>query len=174
MNLRTLFSSKNNDWETPDWLFDQLNREFNFTLDVCATPENAKCALYFTPEQNALIQDWTPNVCFMNPPCGRDIGKWVKKAYAESTRGATVVCLLPARTDTSWWHDVVMLGAAEIRFIRGRVRFKGGKWSAPFPSAIVVFRPGVHQLRVTPYWREVHHDCTAPCLDATGYISATG
>ena len=134
----TLFSSKKLDWETPLELFEALDREFGFDLDVCATADNAKCARYYTPEQDGLKQRWE-GVCWMNPPYGRDIGKWIRKAYEESLRGATVVCLVPSRTDTSWWHDYCLKG--EIRYIRGRLRFGGARANAPFPSAIVIFRP---------------------------------
>lgn len=133
------FSSKTSDWETPQDFFDLLNSEFHFELDVCAKPENAKCPRYFTPEEDGLKQKWT-GVCWMNPPYGREIGRWVKKAYDSAHGGATVVCLLPARTDTSWWHDYCMK-ADEIRFIRGRLKFGGAKHPAPFPSAVVIFRP---------------------------------
>jgi phage N-6-adenine-methyltransferase len=138
-NLAVHFSSKTCVWETPKDLFEKLNREFGFTVDVCALPENAKCERYFTPAENGLKQEWR-GACWMNPPYGREIGEWVKKAYQASLCGATVVCLLPARTDTSWWHDYVM-DATEIRFVHGRLRFVGAKSSAPFPSAVVVFRP---------------------------------
>jgi len=131
------FSSKTSEWETPQDLFDSLNKVYNFDLDVCATSENAKCDKYFTKEQNGLNQEWRGG-CWMNPPYGREIGKWVKKAYESSKTGATVVCLLPARTDTAWWWDYCMKG--EISFIRGRLKFGGSKNSAPFPSAIVVFK----------------------------------
>jgi len=134
-----LFSSATDEWETPQDLFDELNAEFSFTVDVCALPINAKCSRFFTPEQDGLIQEWSLETCWMNPPYGRQIGKWIRKAYEESQKGATVVCLLPARTDTAWWHDYCVKG--EIRFIRGRLKFGGSKNSAPFPSAIVIFRP---------------------------------
>lgn len=137
MNTAVMFSSKTDEWETPQALFDQLNDEFNFTLDVCALPENAKCEAYFTPEQDGLKQEWT-GVCWMNPPYGREIGKWVKKAYTEAQKGITVVCLLPSRTDTRWWHEYCMKG--EVRFIKGRLKFGKSNNSAPFPSAIVIFR----------------------------------
>lgn len=138
-NLAVHFSSKTSVWETPKDLFEKLDLEFGFTLDVCALPENAKCERFFTPEKDGLKQDWK-GVCWMNPPYGREIGEWVKKAFQASIYGATVVCLLPARTDTAWWHAYV-LEATEIRFLKGRLRFVGAKSSAPFPSAIVVFRP---------------------------------
>ena len=98
------FSSNTDLWETPQKFFDKLDAIYHFELDVCALPSNAKCKRFYTPEQNALIQPWC-GICWMNPPYGRGIGQWVKKAYDSSLLGATVVCLLPARTDTAWWHD---------------------------------------------------------------------
>lgn len=127
------YSSKTDLWETPADLYRSIEAVYHPTLDVCATPDNAKCARYFTKDEDGLTQDWR-GVCWMNPPYGREIGKWVRKA---ATCGATVIALLPARTDTAWWHDYVM--GNEITFIRGRLKFGGGKNSAPFPSAIVVF-----------------------------------
>lgn len=132
-----LFSSGSVDWETPQNLFDEYDQQFHFTLDVCANSENAKCEKYFTVGDDGLSQDWQ-GVCWMNPPYGREIGKWMTKVYKSSLNGATVVCLIPARTDTRWWHEYAMKG--EIRFLRGRIRFVGGKSCAPFPSAIVIFR----------------------------------
>jgi phage N-6-adenine-methyltransferase len=131
------FMSEKMDWGTPQELFDRLNQEFHFTLDVCALPENAKCKRFFSPKENGLQQKWT-GVCWMNPPYGREIEQWMQKALQESERGATVVCLVPARTDTEWWHKYALHG--EIRFIRGRVKFQGADATAPFPSAIVIFR----------------------------------
>lgn len=131
--------SKRYDWETPQWLFDVLNAEFGFTLDPCATPQNAKCKKFFTPEINGLKQSWANEIVFLNPPYGREIGQWVKKAYEEID--ATVVCLLPARTDTYWWHKYVMK-ADEIRFIKGRLKFGKAQHNAPFPSAIIIFKKG--------------------------------
>lgn len=132
-----LFSSRTDMWETPQHVFDELNQEFRFDVDVCATKENAKCATFFSPEMDGLKQEWE-GTCWMNPPYGRQIHLWVKKAYESSLKnGVTVVCLLPARTDTKWWHDYCMEG--EIRFIKGRLKFGDGKNSAPFPSAIVIF-----------------------------------
>ena len=133
-----LFTSDSIEYETPQELFDTLNEEFGFTLDVCATAENTKCFTYFDKYADGLAQDWGIDVCWMNPPYGREIGKWVKKACESSVAGAIVVCLLPARTDTKYWHDYVMK-AREIRFIKGRLRFGDTKNSAPFPSCIVVF-----------------------------------
>ena len=134
-----LFSSKTDTWETPQWFFEDLNREFCFKTDVCALPENAKCERYFTPEQDGLQEDWH-GVCWCNPPYGRSIESWVKKAH-DSARynGATVVMLLPARTDTKWFHRYIY-GKAEIRFVQGRLKFGGQKNSAPFPNMVVVFR----------------------------------
>ena len=132
------FSSKTDLWYTPDDFYEKYNGVYNFETDVCATHENAKCENYYTQEIDGLSQDWQ-GVCWMNPPYGRTIGKWMKKAYESSLNGATVVCLVPARTDTNWWHDFAMKG--EIEFIRGRLKFGGSKNSAPFPSAVVVFKP---------------------------------
>jgi|19_taG_2_1085344.scaffolds.fasta_scaffold69701_3 site-specific DNA-methyltransferase (adenine-specific) len=138
-DLKVHFSSKSSEWSTPQDLFDRLNEEWGFDLDVCATPENAKCRNYFTESDDGLSQEWGPVTCWMNPPYGRAIKHWIKKAYDESQKGSIVVCLLPSRTDTAYWHDYVMNG--EIEFIRGRLKFGEAKNSAPFPSAIVVFRP---------------------------------
>lgn len=131
-------SSATEMWATPQDFFDGLNREFGFDLDVCAVAGNAKCASFFTPEQDGLSQQWR-GVCWMNPPYGRTIGDWMRKAYESSLDGATVVCLVPARTDTRWWHEYASRG--EVRFIRGRLKFGDAKTSAPFPSAVVVFHP---------------------------------
>jgi phage N-6-adenine-methyltransferase len=136
---RVLFSSKTPVWETPQDLFDRLNAEFGFTVDVCALPENAKCERFYTPEIDGLTQRWE-GVCWCNPPYGRGIDKWIRKAYRSSRNGATVVCLVPARTDTAWFHDYVQ-GKSEIRFVRGRLRFGSSTGNAPFPSMIVIYRP---------------------------------
>lgn len=132
------FSSKSNEWETPQHIFDELDNKYHFTLDVCATKENAKCEKYYTIENDGLKQDWQ-GVCWMNPPYGREIGKWIKKSHESSLLGAIVVCLIPSRTDTSWWHDYIQ-PHAEVKFIRGRLKFSNSKNSAPFPSAIVIFK----------------------------------
>ncbi|NDD55916.1 adenine methyltransferase [bacterium] len=124
-------------WETPKDFFDEYNDLYKFETDVCAIKENAKCDRFFTPEQDGLKQEWT-GICWMNPPYGREIGKWVKKAYESSLTGATVVCLIPARTDTRWWHDYCMRG--DVKFIRGRLKFGSSKNPAPFPSAVVIFK----------------------------------
>lgn len=136
-NFKTKFGTGRQDWETPDSVFNPLHEEFQFTLDTCATIESSKCKRFFTVLDDALKQSWD-GVCWMNPPFGSQ-GRWVKKAYNESQKGATVVCLLPARTNTNWWHDYVMKG--EVRFIRGRPKFKGAIHGLPQPLAIVVFRP---------------------------------
>ena len=134
------YSSKTNEWSTPQDFFDELDKEFNFTLDPCATSENAKCTKYFTVEDDGLKQDWSNDVVFMNPPYGREIKYWVQKAYEESLKGATVVCLIPARTDTAYWHDYIFGKADDIRFLRGRLKFGGSKNPAPFPSAIIIYK----------------------------------
>jgi site-specific DNA-methyltransferase (adenine-specific) len=126
----------NYEWGTPQRLFDELHREFNFTLDVCASKELAKCPRYFTQEQNGLIQDWTGETCWMNPPYGQSIGLWLQKAVESCV---TVVCLVPSRTDNWWWHRWVMT-ADEIRFLRGRLRFAGAGDGAKYASALVIYR----------------------------------
>lgn len=125
-------------WATPDWLFDELDKEFGFTLDCCALPENAKCKRYFTPDDDGLLQPWAGTV-WCNPPYGNAIANWVAKAHRESANGVTSVCLLPARTDTRWFHEHI-LGKAEIRFIKGRLKFGGAPYNAPFPSMLVIYR----------------------------------
>lgn len=132
---KALFSSETEMWETPQWLFDELNQEFKFELDCCATQENKKCAKYFSPEQDGLAQEWTGKV-WCNPPYGREVGKWCEKAARSK---ATVVMLLPARTDTKWFHEYIY-GVAEIRFLKGRLKFGCAKNSAPFPSMVVIWR----------------------------------
>lgn len=137
MNTELHFSSKTDDWATPQDFFNNLNKTFNFTLDPCASHENHKCAKYYTKDDDGLSKSWEGETVFMNPPYGRDVKKWMKKAYEES-KHATVVCLIPARTDTAYWHDYCMKG--EITFIRGRLKFGNSKQSAPFPSAVVIFK----------------------------------
>jgi phage N-6-adenine-methyltransferase len=147
MNKKTqkvMFSSKKDDWETPRILFDTLNDQYGeFLLDVCATSVNTKYLYFFTKEQDGLSQEWHwAKKVWMNPPYGREIGKWVSKANEESESGALVVCLLPSRTCTSWFHDYIYnKPRVEVHFIRGRVRFVGAKFLAPFPSMVVVFHP---------------------------------
>ena len=139
--MKVHYSSDTNEWATPQDLYDKLDEEFNFTLDPCATDKNAKCDKYYTIKENGLIQDWSKDVVFMNPPYGREIKHWVLKAYLESKRGAIVVCLIPSRTDTRYWHDYIF-PYAEIRFLKNRMYFKNQDNEgdrAPFPSAVVVF-----------------------------------
>jgi site-specific DNA-methyltransferase (adenine-specific) len=135
-----LFTSRTEEWETPDYVFLSLKKEFDFQVDVCATSKNAKCKIFFDLSVDGLKREWSPFRCWMNPPYGRNIAKWMKKAYDESRRGALVVCLIPSRTDTKWWHEWVMK-ASEIRFIIGRISFGNSKNSAPFPSCIVIYYP---------------------------------
>lgn len=140
LNTEVLFSSKEEKWETPQDFFDKLNEEFHFTLDAAASSDNAKCTNYFTEEQDGLAQSWGGHTVWCNPPYCRKTGLWVKKAYEEHQRtGCTVVMLLPSRTDVRWFHDYI-LGKAEIRFIKGRLKFGGSKNSAPFPSIVVIYR----------------------------------
>lgn len=136
----TLFSSKRHDWETPQAFFDELDREFHFTLDPCATPETAKCEKFFTAKENGLDQNWGGETVFCNPPYGRELPKWIEKCAKES-KHAKVVMLIPARTDTRAFHEFIY-GKAEIRFLKGRLKFRvDGKeeYPAPFPSMVVVF-----------------------------------
>jgi len=149
------FSSERDNWETPQNFFDKLNEEFGFTLDVCAEDNTAKCEKYYTKKDDAFTKEWK-GVCWMNPPYGRGIGVWLKKAYETSQNGSTIVCLIPSRTDTKWWHDYIMK-SSEIRFVKGRLKFDGHKNSAPFPSAVVVFKKLQHNLekqRFSSYERE--------------------
>lgn len=141
MNNAVMFSSVTDLWETPQEFFNMRDEEFHFQTDVCAIPENAKCNYFFTPEIDGLKIPWTGR-CYCNPPYGRKIGKWVEKAAKEVQRGVPlVVMLLPARTDTKWFHEYIY-GKAEIRFIKGRLKFGNSKNSAPFPSMIVIFEGG--------------------------------
>lgn len=135
------YNGNGREWETPPELFADLDREFHFTLDPCATPTNAKCGRFFTEEDNGLTQDWGTERVFMNPPYGREVYAWTKKARESALQGALVVGLLPASTDLAWWHDDVV-GHAEVRYIRGRVRFiTGGPYRASgfFASVIVIW-----------------------------------
>ena len=136
-----MFSSATDNWSTPQDFFDKLNDEFHFTLDVCADENNHKCEHYYTKEIDGLGRPWIGTV-WCNPPYGRKIGEWVRRAYISSQIGsATVVMLLPARTDTRWFHDYIYNNPnTEIRFIKGRLKFGGCKNSAPFPSMVVIFR----------------------------------
>ena len=139
---KVMFSSKTAEWTTPQAFYDRLNQEFNFTLDPCCTDETAKCSTYYTEDDDGLTQPWAGHSVFMNPPYGRSIKDWIRKAYEESRKPNTVVvALIPARTDTRYWHDYCM-EASEIRFIKGRLKFGESNNSAPFPSAVVVFGSG--------------------------------
>ena len=144
MNLVTLSTGKD-DWETPQEFFDALDAEFHFTLDACATPENAKCARYFTPEQDGLRQDWQGETVWCNPPYSqKKPGQkaWIQKCHDEAQKpGTTCVMLIPARTDTKAFHEYIYR-QAEVRFVRGRLKFGGAKSGAPFPSMVVIFRKG--------------------------------
>lgn len=133
-----LLSSKDMAWTTPRELFDWLNIRFDFTLDPCCVPETALCAKFYTPEDDGLSQSWRGERVFMNPPYGREVGQWVAKAYNEARKGALVVGLVPARTDTAWWHNYV-IGKASILYLSGHLKFGDAKQSAPFPSAILVW-----------------------------------
>ena len=140
MNTEVMFSSKTDEWETPKEFFDKLNEEFNFTLDPCATPGNAKCKKYYTVKEDGLKQDWQGETVFCNPPYGKAIKNWVKKCYEESRKpNTTVVMLIPARTDTTYFHEYIYKKAKEIRFVKGRLKFGNSKNGAPFPSMVVVF-----------------------------------
>ncbi len=146
-----MLSNKSDEWETPQDLFNKLNNEFHFTLDPCSTDYNHKCAKYYTMESDGLIQDWSGEIVFVNPPYGHSIGKWVEKCYKEHLKGITIVMLIPSRTDTKWFHQYIW-NKAEIRFIKGRLKFinrlfpswrKDGNFKispAPFPSMIVIYR----------------------------------
>ena len=135
-----LFSSATDNWATPQDFYDELHREFDFTLDPCADTKNAKCQKYYTEEQNGLKQNWGKNRIFCNPPYGRAVGDWAEKSYKASQGGALVVFLVPARTDTKWFHNWVY-GKAELRFVKGRLKFGNSQNSAPFPSLVAVYRP---------------------------------
>jgi site-specific DNA-methyltransferase (adenine-specific) len=139
---KSLFTSNTQEWETPQDFFNELNKTYNFTLDPCATPETAKCKKYFTKEDDGLKQDWGGHTVFCNPPYGRAIKDWVKKCSDESKKPDTIiVILIPARTDTRYFHQYIY-HKAQIRFIKGRLKFSGNQassGSAPFPSMLVIF-----------------------------------
>lgn len=135
---RAVFTSTSQEWATPKVFFQALDAEFNFTLDVCASPKNAKCDRFYDAPLNGLLQSWANETCWLNPPYGAGMDKWIQKAALEAAHGATVVALVPARTDTRWWHDHA-LKAQEIRFIKGRLRFDDGTGRATFPSVLVVW-----------------------------------
>lgn len=136
--MSVMWSSNTPEWSTPQDFFDKLDREFSFTLDPCCTHENAKCSKHYTKEDEGLSKNWGGQVAFCNPPYGRELPKWVKKCHDEAANGAVVVMLILSRTDTAWFHDYIY-GKAEIRFVRGRLKFGGSKNAAPFPSMVVVY-----------------------------------
>ena len=139
MNTELHFSSEKQNWETPIKFFNKINEEFNFTLDPCCEIKTAKCEKFFTKEIDGLTQCWGGHTVFMNPPYGREQIEWIKKAYNESLKENTiVVCLIPSRTDTKVWHDIIF-PYAEVRFLKGRLKFGNSKNAAPFPSALVIF-----------------------------------
>lgn len=138
MISRALFTCDSEEWSTPQDFYDRLNDEFHFTLDPCATNENAKCGKFYTKEQDGLAQDWTGETVFCNPPYGRRVGAWCEKCYKHSQAGGLAVMLIHSRTDTKWFHDWVY-GKAELRFIKGRLHFSE-KDRAPFPSLVAVYR----------------------------------
>lgn len=129
------------EWETPQWLFDILNEEFCFDLDVCATPQNAKCKNFYTKEDDGLLKEWQ-GTCWMNPPYGLEIPKWMQKAFKASQKDAKIICLVPARIDTDWWWENCIKG--EIRFIKGRLHFSNAG-ASPFPSAVVILGGNIEQ-----------------------------
>ena len=138
MNVELMFSSKTEEWETPQSFFDALDAEFHFTLDVCSTDENAKCAKHYTKEQDGLAQDWTGETVWCNPPYGREMPKWIARCKQHGDAGGVAVMLIPARTDTKAFHEYIY-GKAQIRFVKGRLKFGGSSNSAPFPSMVVIF-----------------------------------
>jgi len=149
--MKVHFSSKSNEWNTPDDLYNILYKEFNFTLDPCTNGENNKCEKFYTEKENGLIHDWSKDIVFMNPPYGRQIRQWVEKAYNESLKGSKVVCLIPSRTDTKYWHDFIFNKASEVRFIKGRLKFGDSKNSAPFPSAIIVYDKNFNNTKYSTF-----------------------
>jgi site-specific DNA-methyltransferase (adenine-specific) len=138
---KAMLTSDTCEWETPFYLYKELDDEFHFTLDACATYENAKCHRFYTMEDDGLKQDWTGETVFCNPPYGKAIGDWVYKGYIEGQKpNTTVVMLIPARTDTKYFHNYIYHDAKEIRFIKGRLKFGNSKNSAPFPSMVVIYQ----------------------------------
>ena len=155
MNTDLMFSSKTDQWATPQAFFDQLDAEFHFTLDPCADSQNAKCDRYFTEEQDGLSQDWGTETVFCNPPYGRtETGRWVAKCAEAASKGATVVMLIPARTDTKWFHQHIYK-KADVRFIKGRLKFGDSKDAAPFPSMVVVFHSPTATDRLEGFLNEL-------------------
>lgn len=146
MNTNLMFSSASNEWETPIEFFQQLDAEFHFTLDPCCQEYSHKCNKYYTSEMNGLDKSWEGETVFCNPPYGREIGLWVQKCYEESLKpNTTVVMLIPARTDTRWFHNYIyQKNNVEVRFLQGRLKFvnrlQDKPQPAPFPSMVVIFR----------------------------------
>lgn len=147
MNKQVMFSSNTDEWYTPQDFYESLNDEFDFNLDPCSTDENAKCKLHYTRQDNGLLKKWSGYNVFCNPPYGREIVSWVRKARKtqliniKRDNKNVVVMLIPARTDTKWFHDYIYKKKkVEIRFIKGRLKFGGSKNCAPFPSMVVIFR----------------------------------
>jgi site-specific DNA-methyltransferase (adenine-specific) len=159
-----LYSSRSEEWGTPQAFFDSLNAEFGFTLDAAASKENAKCDRYYTKEENGLWLKWEAST-YLNPPYGTSIGTWMAKAEREATWN-TVVCLVPARTDTEWFHRSVWGRASELRFVRGRLRFEGGENSATFPSVVIIYRPNDHACRVSTIGKRGERLWSAECIAA--------
>ena len=153
--IKSMVSSKTNEWETPQWFFDELNREFGFTLDPCSNG-NHKVDKFFTIQEDGLKQDWSKDIVFMNPPYGGHTGDWIKKAVEEMRKGATVVCLIVSSTDRSYWHDYIFPYAKQIRFIRGRLTFGKAKSTAPFASAIVIFSPKEFEKQIVYYSESIN------------------
>ena len=154
---KAMVSSKSNEWATPQEFYDKLDAEFHFELDVASTKENSKCAKFYTIADDGLKCDWFA-VNWMNPPYGGHTGDWIKKAYEESLKGKTTVCLIVSSTDRSYWHEYIFPYASQIRFIRGRLHFNNSKSSAPFASAVVIFGGSykekiIYEQRLTPQSR---------------------
>jgi len=151
---KAMISSKSNEWATPQDFFDELDEEFHFTLDPCSTHENCKCERHYTIEEDGLSKGWAAHTVFANPPYGGNVAPWIKKAYDESKKGATVVCLITSSTDRSYWHDYIFPYAAQIRFIRGRLKFGNSKSGAPFASAVVIFSDKIKYIHKICYYGE--------------------
>ena len=139
--IKQMVSSKSNEWATPQKFFDFLDRDYGFTLDPCATKENAKCKKFYTLEDDGLSKSWDNQTVFMNPPYGGHTKEWLKKAAEQRHKGTTTVCLIVSSTDRSYWHEIINQEADEILFLRGRIKFGGKKTTAPFASALVIFKP---------------------------------
>ncbi|GHU93206.1 hypothetical protein FACS1894208_02250 [Clostridia bacterium] len=149
-----MVSSNTNEWATPLKFFEELDAEFHFTLDPCSTDENCKCAKHYTIADDGLAQDWADEVVFMNPPYGGNTAEWLEKALLESRKGATVVCLITSSTDRTYWHEMCFPYAAQIRFVRGRLKFGDGQNSAPFASAVVIFSEARSYTEKIVYYAE--------------------